>query len=200
MNDRFVNLNVCHRGDRKYLQSADIYLEIDKNIKNMFGIMAWIQHISFRKFIKKSCFLEIDSVNNISNASGLVKIKNGKDDINFIIVEGEKEKVCVCEDIDKKIEKLCQIDKELKRVSIKSVKNIQLMQIIVGSTKILHNDLLHSNGKWIASQVDMNVYLEQNKKYKNLTIEIKSIVSDIYSISHITMDNLLIGSIRFMKI
>jgi len=194
-----ISLNIDLKGKRNYLQSADLYIAANNEIKKLYGEKFWISHLSFRKFLQKDCYLQ-ESNSKSSNIAGIIRFTNNQELKELKIFEGKKIPQRSNDDLDSEIRKFCKIIKELKSAQTIIQKKISTIHSIVATTKFLHQEIVKKTGKWIFSQIDTKSDILDIKE--NLIIEIKnkSIVAEKFSESNIIFNNENIGKIRFMKI
>lgn len=201
MSDFSLILDVGLRGSRDYLQSADLYCSIRSEIKHVYGLQAWVKHLSFRSFIKRKCEFRLIEKSEKVHAAGIVKvIVNDDEEVAFALVESCDMAKVEYVDIDNEIFDLCSLNKKMMKVSTQKMNEFDLIYQLVSMTKFLHFELIDNQGKWIFTQIDMLSELPMSFNNQIFEVRFRSVVAKIYTVSDVILDGKVIGTIRFMKI
>lgn len=189
-------MNFLFRGNREYIQGADIYIFIENLIKKKtFSNL----DLSFKGFLTTQPLIKIKKklINSNHINTGLVNciIKNKK--IKTIITfKNSKKKILNNFSYD---ENLFYKYFSIKKNSIASCKlktSYRDIEVLVSLTKYWHLKKINNSGKWIFNRIKLTKHFK-NDYIKN--IKIKNVLNKFnkYTVSLIFQNNKFIGEIHF---
>ena len=190
-------MNFLFRGDRKYIQGADIYIFIENLIKKKtFSNL----DLSFKGFLTTQPIIKINNIKsktpNFSNnyiVSCIIEEKKNKTIINF---KNSKKIISNSFSYDENIfYKYFSLSKN-SIASCKMKTSFRDIEILVALTKFWHKKKVNKSGKWIFNRIKLIKNFE-NKKIKNIKIKNVSNKFNKYTVSSIFQNNKLIGEIHF---
>jgi len=190
-------MNFLFRGDRKYIQGADIYIFIENLIKKKtFSNL----DLSFKGFLTTQPIIKINNIKskspNFSNnyiVSCIIEEKKNKTIINF---KNSKKIISTSFSYDENIfYKYFSLSKN-SIASCKMKTSFRDIEILVALTKFWHKKKVNKSGKWIFNRIKLIKNFE-NKYIKNIKIKNVSNKFNKYTVSSIFQNNKLIGEIHF---
>jgi hypothetical protein len=190
-------MNFLFRGDRKYIQGADIYIFIENLIKKKtFSNL----DLSFKGFLTTQPIIKINNIKsktpNFSNnyiVSCIIEEKKNKTIINF---KNSKKIISNSFSYDENIfYKYFSLSKN-SIASCKMKTSFRDIEILVALTKFWHKKKVNKSGKWIFNRIKLIKNFE-NKYIKNIKIKNVSNKFNKYTVSSIFQNNKLIGEIHF---
>ena len=190
-------MNFLFRGDRKYIQGADIYIFIEYLIKKKtFSNL----DLSFKGFLTTQPIIKINNIKsktpNFSNnyiVSCIIEEKKNKTIINF---KNSKKIISNSFSYDENIfYKYFSLSKN-SIASCKMKTSFRDIEILVALTKFWHKKKVNKSGKWIFNRIKLIKNFE-NKYIKNIKIKNVSNKFNKYTVSSIFQNNKLIGEIHF---
>lgn len=178
------------RGDRKYLQSSDIFSFIFNNFDfttldlHFHRFLTSQPRIKITKKWKKSFYK--------ANIVGKIKIKN---EYKYILFYQTKEKINNSYSFDENLlKKFIKIKKN--KVSIKLQTSIIYMDLIVLISKLWHLSKINNKKKWIVTRINLEKKYSESLE-KNIVIENEKIINQKFSISKILINNKILGKIFY---
>ncbi|MBO1511739.1 hypothetical protein [Metabacillus bambusae] len=154
-----IPLELIFKGERNYVQSADIYNEIANHLEFKFGNREVLNfRMDLHRFVATQCNLIINNtkstINKTSEYFGEIHFTTKEGTITGWLLEGKspiKMRNSYNEDIIQKHSEYTE-----KKVSLKENLGYRPMEIIVSLTKHLHNYLYPNlNGKWIFTKIEL---------------------------------------------
>lgn len=190
-------MNFLFRGERKYLQGADIYIFIENLIKKKSFLNL---DLSFKGFITTQPLVKIKKIksnkSNYSNydlANCIIENKNTKTIITF---KNSKRAISNSFSYD---EELFYKYFSLRKNSIALCKiktSYRDIEVLVALTKFWHLKKINNSGKWIFNRIKLIKNFE-NKYTKNIKIKNISNKFNKFTVSSIFQNNNYIGEIHF---
>jgi len=198
---KFTLDNLCYRGNRNYIQGADIYKSIydilttlhsDNNIRDFSLLIQKFTHKQNDVFISEPGE-NIDYPDELT-ARFSCKTSNGK--ILGYIVENNNIVDCRHPYNEEEIQKLCNIHENL--IEFKGKVTYSPIEIVVSMTKYLHMQKYKDEcqGKWIISKLQIKRLFRESDKNK-ISIQITRNFNYKLTKSLIICNNEVMGDIFF---
>ena len=190
-------MNFLFRGDRKYIQGADVYIFIENLIKkNSFTNL----DLSFKSFLTTQPLIKIKknlpiNSNYLNYGAVNCTIKNKK--VKTIITfNNSKKKILNSYSYDEKLFYKYFLLKKNSIAFCKLKTSYRDIEVLVSLTKYWHLKKINNSGKWIFNRIKLIKHFK-NDYTKN--IKIKNVLNKFnkYTVSSIFQDNKFIGEIHF---
>jgi len=194
-----IPLNLCFKGDRNYLQGADIYNFICENIPNFVirNIRAPFRLIIHR-FAHNQCDMLLslpeEVVNKPDNFFAELIFSSSRGRISGWLVETERSVTCRNPYNEEKIEKLCIVTDQ--SIRIKGDSGYSPIEVAVCMTKQLHYILYPSKDLWIFTRLELNRMFHPNDAHC-MQILLKHNFKNLLTKSDISVKSEVIGRIYF---
>ena len=187
------------RGDRKYIQGADIFLYIEKYLKNKKIKKI---NIIFKGFLNSHPNIKIlnkkkNSQNINSNYSALCEILYKKKTL-VILFNNSKKKLSLNYSYDENLfHKYFKTNKRSAKCNFET--SFKDIEVLIALTKFWHEKHIDKNTKWIVNKIELNKALP-NKINKKIIIKNIENKYNKYTVSNIIQNERKIGKIFFSSI
>jgi len=193
-------LNLSYKGERTYLHGSDFFNLLEKKASEVTKLDdAYVKQLSFHKVANNACELHDVQPENQSTVSGKISFgsPSNPDIPEMWIVETDKPVENRYEYDEPFIEGKVVFDQEQKTTSLTGGAGYSAIEEIIVLTKALNYHLSPDvAGKWLFGRIDLNEQLA--KKYEHVTLKMKRMFPNRFSISEIIADDKHIGDIQFI--
>jgi hypothetical protein len=194
MNDEAVALGLGFKGERTYIQGGDIYNAIAATVSDA-DPTAFVEHLVFREFARRDCDLVREKPGNdaVLIAQGRSRSNDGRHP--FWVTESQRDAVGRRPfDEDSITDAAVSAGSEIWSQQRSAYTPIE--EIIALTKRLAYELTPEVEGKWVFGQIDLDGPLPT--AYGKLVIVQKNLIAGRFSVNEITMDETVIGNIRFI--
>ena len=187
------------KGNRNYLHGTDFYQHTQLLLAQQFADLSHISAMSFRRFARNQCVL----VTTQPDATAIIPcqgeaIRHAAMPVKFWWVETEEPLTARYEYDEDGLVAAANVTDTLDYIALaRPDARYCTIEVIVALTKKLH--YLKSpniDGKWVFGQLNLSNSLPI--QYQTVSISLKTYFEGRFSVSDIIIDNISIGTIRFI--
>jgi len=197
-------LTFCFKGNRNYIQGADIYDKINKFIIRELGIHDIRKiNMSVHKFINGNLFLELHKNKEIDrreDTAVVFSFTHDSDKYKLLLSENNEPVHCRYEYNEEEITENCEVDIENKKVTLGSLTGFTVAEVVTAMNKFLLNFIYPEiKGKWLFTGFQADKY-EEKSDFSSLEVELKHNFNFKLTKSSIKTDGRETGFIYFSLI
>ena len=195
-----IELDLNYRGDRNYLQGGDFYIALTNASKDYCNDpKVYVKKLTFRNFARTCCEIVSIKPSDFSRLIGEVRFSNdtGSKLWDAWIIEKENDVIKRKEFNEELLLSKAVID-SVKRVGIlhKRSKYMPIDDIIALTKCINYAVAPKISGTWVFGQIDLEGHI--NIDYKELKVEINSLIPGRFTLNNIFLDGRHTGNVRFI--
>ena len=199
-----VPVHMCFKGNRNYLQGADLYNAIVKyasktTAEKLYAPFRMVIH----RFAHKQCDMILGNPGEILTKPGhlFAEFIFSSDEGNVAGWMVETERVIDCRNPydEKEIERLCVIDVDKKATVIQGDSGYSPIELAVSMTKQLHYAVYPTDASWIFNRLDLEQLFKPSDSYQ-IQIELEHNFNNRLTKSKIKVADETIGYIYFSLI
>lgn len=194
-----VPMTLHFKGERSYIQSADIFDWVTSHVRNKEKDV-WVSKIIFKTFGRGPLAFTWQ-LDEESKVIASIEIKKGSKTVDAWVVKdlSSREALRRLSYDELAITQAAKVDKDKMLVSLNAnkIKDKTLTEMIVALTKLLNNHLFPpSEGKWLVGQFEF--FADLPIRFEEVCVQITRQMKSKFTLNSVIVDGAELGQVRFI--